>query len=121
MAVDFVVINSNTAASSAQFLARSDLPFVLVAPTSVSATELRIECAVSSGASASGDAFGPIQSQQQPGNLFASPFTVFSQASGAKPLYVGPLLMPTPFYRLVLSTSASITNTFQIVTARYSS
>ena len=72
MAVDFLVIPAGSNASGAYFNARSDLPITLVIPMSCNPSELRIQCAVSSGASQSGDSFGEVQIQQQPGNIFGT-------------------------------------------------
>jgi len=72
VAVDFLVIPTGSNASGAYFNARSDLPITLVIPMSCNPSELRIQCAVSSGASQSGDSFGEVQVQQQPGNIFGT-------------------------------------------------
>ena len=121
MAVDFLVIPAGSNASGAYFNARSDLPITLVIPTSCNPSELRIQCAVSSGASQSGDGFGEVQIQQQPGNVYASPFTVASVGLiQTRQTFVGPIgPLPTPFFRLFILSSATITNTYTVATARY--
>jgi len=122
MAVDFLSILSGQTVSSGYFNVRADLPVVIVCPASINPAELRIQCATSSGASASGDSFGDIQIQQQPGNLFASPFTVASVGLvQTRPTFIGPIgPLPTPFFRLFVSTGPTIaSNTYTVMTGRY--
>src|SRR5262245_38210 len=121
MAVDFLPILAGSAWSAPYFNQRADLPIVLIVPGSCNPSELRLQCAASSGAAASGDAFGDVQLQQQPGNIFQSPFTIASVGVlQTRPMFVGPIgPLPTPFFRLFLLSSATITNTFTIMTARW--
>ena len=122
MAIDFLTIPVGSNTSPAYFNARADLPITLVVPTSVNPTELRIQCAVSSGASQSGDSFGEVQLQLQPGTIFTNPFTVFSFGANQRPFFVGPLgPLPTPFFRLFLLSSATVVNTYTVMTARFAS
>ena len=125
MAVDFLTIVSGSNVGCHYFQARSDLPVTLVVPASCNPAELRIQCAVSSGAAQANDFYGEIQIQQQPGAIFSSPFTVTSVGViGTRQVFVGPLgPFPTPFWRLFLAggagAAATMTNTYVVITARF--
>lgn len=123
MAVDYLTIASGFNVSSAHAIVRGDLQVAIVFPGSAAAADYRVQCAVSSGASASGDVFGdaqPLFPLQNPMN----PLTVYSGGITGSPVYVifGPA--PTPFIRLRSLNAAgavlnqTLTSTFTLITVR---
>lgn len=122
MAVDFLTIASGFNVTSAYFIARSDLPISIVFPASMALAEYRLQGAISSGASASGDKFGDIQLQYQPAGANYGPFTVISFGNNTAQVFVGPVgPLPTPFIRIFSVSSQTLTTTLTLMTARYSS
>src|SRR5262245_37083353 len=112
---DYAVIQTGSAFSPPVFLSRGDQPLALFIPASVTPTELRLQLATSSGAAASGDAWGD---WQPPGNAPGA-YAVWSGGNNTRPVVLGPLgPLPTPFVRVFMTSSATLINTFTLLAAR---